>query len=235
MKLQRFLSLLRQAVDAYHMIDENDRIAVALSGGKDSLAMLYGLCELKKFYPISFELVAISVDLGFDNMDFASIGSICEKLQIEYHIVKTQIADIVFSHREESNPCSLCSKMRKGALNDLAVSLGCNKVAYGHHKDDLIESMMMSLVFEGRIHTFAPVTYLDKTGLTLIRPLLMLYEGEIKGFCAENNIKPLKNACPVDGETKREYVKYMINQMNHDHPGTKNRMYTAIKDAEIWK
>lgn len=235
MKLQRFLSLVRQGIDEYQMIEKNDRIAVGLSGGKDSLALLHALSSLKKFYPIPFELIAISVDLGFDNMDFNRLQMICDSLDIEYHVVKTEIADIVFSHREESNPCSLCSKMRKGALNDLAVSLGCNKVAFGHHKDDLIESMMMSLIFEGRIHTFAPVTYLEKTGLTLIRPMINVYEGEIKGFCAENGIKPLKNACPVDGQTKREYVKNIINAINHDHPGAKNRMITAIKDGKIWE
>ena len=144
MKLQKLLSLTRQAIDAYGMIKENDKIAVGISGGKDSLTLLYALSYLRNFYPHKFDIVAVTVDLGFDNLNLEEIREFCKKLGVEYQIIKTQIAEVVFQVRKESNPCSLCAKMRKGALNDAMKELGCNKVAYAHHKDDLLESMMMS-------------------------------------------------------------------------------------------
>lgn len=230
MKLQKLLSLTRQAIDAYGMIKENDKIAIGISGGKDSLTLLYALSCLRKFYPYKFDIIAVTVDLGFDNLNLDRIQDFCEKLNVEYHIVKTQIAEVVFHVREESNPCSLCAKMRKGALNDAIIELGCNKVAYAHHKDDLLESMMMSFLFEGRIHTFAPVTYLDRSGLTVIRPLLFLYEGDVKGFVKEYELPVVKSPCPVDGSTKREDVKNLIKEINYHYPGSKSRMIHAVID-----
>ena len=230
MKLQKLLSLTRQAIDAYGMIKENDKIAVGISGGKDSLTLLYALSHLRKFYPDKFDIVAVTVDLGFDNLNLEEIREFCKKLGVEYQIIKTQIAEVVFQVRKESNPCSLCAKMRKGALNDAIKELGCNKVAYAHHKDDLLESMMMSFLFEGRIHTFAPVTYLDRSGLTVIRPLLFLYEGDVKGFVKEYNLPVVKSPCPVDGSTKRENVKNLIGEINHQYPGAKARMIRAVID-----
>ena len=185
MTLQQILSPIRKAVDDYHMIDDGDTIAVGISGGKDSLTLLNGLHALMRFYPHPFQIHAVTVDLGFDNLDLSKIKELCEHMDIPYSVVSTEIASIVFEKRKESNPCSLCAKMRKGALNDAVKGLGCNKVAYAHHKDDLLESMMMSFLFEGRIHTFAPVTYLDRSGITVIRPLLFLYEGDVKGFVKE--------------------------------------------------
>ena len=212
------------------MIEENDKIAVGISGGKDSLTLLYALSHLRKFYPDKFDIVAVTVDLGFDNLNLEEIREFCKKLGVEYQIIKTQIAEVVFQVRKESNPCSLCAKMRKGALNDAIKELGCNKVAYAHHKDDLLESMMMSFLFEGRIHTFAPVTYLDCSGLTVIRPLLFLYEGDVKGFVKEYNLPVVKSPCPVDGSTKRENVKNLIGEINHQYPGAKARMIRAVID-----
>ena len=245
MKLQKLLSLTRQAIDAYGMIKENDKIAVGISGGKDSLTLLYALSHLRKFYPDKFDIVAVTVDLGFDNLNLEEIREFCKKLGVEYQIIKTalcselnvpytivqtEIAQIIFNERKEPNPCSLCAKMRKGALNDAIKELGCNKVAYAHHKDDLLESMMMSFLFEGRIHTFAPVTYLDRSGLTVIRPLLFLYEGDVKGFVKEYNLPVVKSPCPVDGSTKRENVKNLIGEINHQYPGAKARMIRAVID-----
>ena len=228
MKLQKLLSLTRQAIDTYGMIEENDKIAVGISGGKDSLTLLYALSHLRRFYSRKFDVVAVTVDLGFNNLDLEEIREFCKKLDVEYHIIKTQIAEIVFQVREESNPCSLCAKMRKGALNDAVKELGCNKVAYAHHKDDLLESMMMSFLFEGRIHTFAPVTYLDRSKLTVLRPLIFLYEGDVKGFLKEYQLPVVKSPCPVDGSTKREDMKNLIKEINYKYPGSKTRMLHAI-------
>lgn len=228
MKLQKLLSLTRQAIDAYGMIDENDKIAIGISGGKDSLTLLYALSCIRQFYPHKFDIVAVTVDLGFDNLNLDKIQEFCEKLHVEYHVIQTKIAEVVFRIREESNPCSLCAKMRKGALNDAVKELGCNKVAYAHHKDDLLESMMMSFLFEGRIHTFAPVTHLDRSGLTVIRPLLFLYEGDVKGFVKEYKLPVVKSPCPVDGSTKREDVKNLIKKINYQYPGAKARMIHAV-------
>ena len=230
MKLQQLLSYTRKAVDDYQMIEEGDKIAVGVSGGKDSLTLLYALKGLQRFYPKHFELVAVTVNLGFENFDFTEVKKLCENLDVPYHVIDTEIANIIFQIRKEENPCSLCAKMRKGALNTAVKELGCNKVAYAHHKDDLLESMMMSFLFEGRIHTFAPVTYLDRSGLTVIRPLLFLYEGDVKGFVKEYNLPVVKSPCPVDGSTKRENVKNLIGEINHQYPGAKARMIRAVID-----
>ena len=226
--MQKMLSYVRRAVDQYHMIEDGDVIAVGVSGGKDSLALLATLANLRRFYPKKFEIIAVTVDLGFQNLNLEKIQELCDQLKVEYHVIKTDIADIVFNVRGETNPCSLCAKMRKGALNDKVKELGCNKVAYAHHKDDLIETMMMSLIFEGRLHTFSPVTFLDRSGLTLIRPLMFLYEGDVKGFVEANDLPVVKSPCPVDGTTKREYAKELVNRLNYEHPGAKARMFRAI-------
>lgn len=234
MRLQQVLSYVRRAADDYHMIQEGDRIAVGISGGKDSLTLLYALHGLARFYPQHFELHAVTVDLGFQNLDLSRIESICrDELQIPYTIVKTDIADVIFEQRKESNPCSLCAKMRKGALNDAIKREGCNKVAYAHHKDDVVETMLMSLIFEGRFHTFSPVTYLDRTGITVIRPLLYMNEADVIGFVNENQIPVVKSPCPADGHTKREYVKQLLRQLNLENPGVKERMFTAITTGNL--
>ena len=205
MQLQRLLSYTRKAVDEYEMIQEGDHIAVGISGGKDSLTLLYALHGLRRFYPKHFELSAITVDLGFEDFDLTGIRELCRELDVPYKIVKSDIYDILFNIRKESNPCSLCAKMRKGALNQAIKEMGCNKVAYAHHKDDIIETMLLSLIFEGRFHSFSPRTYLDR----------------------------MESKCPVDGYTKRQYAKELLRQINLDHPGARERMFHAILNGNI--
>lgn len=233
MKLQQVLSVVRKAVDDYHMIEENDKIAIGISGGKDSLAMLYALHGLRRFYPKKFDIHAVTVDLGFDNLNLEKIKELCAVLGVEYTIVQTDIAKIVFEDRKESNPCALCAKMRKGALNQAIKEAGCNKVAYAHHKDDVVETMLMSLIFEGRFHTFSPVTYLDRMDLKVIRPLLYMNEADVIGFVHKYDVPVVKSPCPADGHTKREYVKNLLRQLNQENPGVKARMFTAIQNGTM--
>lgn len=233
MKLQQVLSVVRKAIDDYHMIEEGDKIAVGISGGKDSLTLLYALNGLKRFYPKHFDIIAITVDLGFQNLNLDKIEALCKELQVEYIIQKTDIAKIVFEDRKESNPCSLCAKMRKGALNDAIKAAGCNKVAYAHHKDDVIETMLMSLIYEGRLHTFSPVTYLDRMDLTVIRPLVYMNEADVIGFVNKYQVPVVKSPCPADGHTKREYIKNLLRNLNLENPGVKERMFTAIRNGNL--
>ena len=250
MKLQRLLSLTRQAVDDYRLIQSGDKIAIGISGGKDSLTLLYALQGLRRFYPEPFELCAITVDLGFQALspevsnrlsptlssdaaafDLKPVQELCDELNVPYTVVPTEIGKILFETRQESNPCALCAKMRKGALNEAALKLGCNKIAYAHHRDDLIETMLLSLIYEGRFYSFSPKTHLDKTGLTLIRPLMSVQEADVIGFKNKYHLPVCKNPCPVDGKTKREYVKQLIRKLNHDSPGVKDRFFHAIIDG----
>lgn len=233
MKLQRLLSLVRKAADDYQMIEENDKIAVGISGGKDSLTLLYALQSLKRFYPKKFELHAYTVDLGFGIQDFSAIEALCSDLNVPYTIIPTEINQIVFETRQESNPCSLCAKMRKGALNQTAKADGCTKVAYAHHRDDVIETMLLSLIFEGRFYTFSPRTYLDRMDLTVIRPMLYVSESDVIGFKNKYQLPVCKNPCPVDGKTKREYVKQMIHTWNLENPGVKDRLFHAVISGNI--
>lgn len=233
MKLQQLYSRVRKAIDDYNMIEDGDKIAVGISGGKDSLTMLYALHGLMRFYPQKFQIHAVTVDLGFGNLNLDEIKKLCESMNVEYTIVKTDIAQIIFEERGETNPCSLCAKMRKGALNQAIKDAGCNKVAYAHHKDDVVETMMMSLIYEGRIHTFSPVTYLDRMELTVIRPLIYMNEIDVIGFVNKHNVPVVKSPCPADGHTKREYVKNLIRDINKETPGVKERMFTAIKNSNV--
>ncbi len=233
MKLQKVLSYVRRAIDDYHMIEDGDKIAVGISGGKDSLTLLYALNSLRIFYPKKFDIHAVTVDLGFNNLNLDAIKELCKNFGIEYSIVKTDIANIIFNERKESNPCSLCAKMRKGALNDAIKAADCNKVAYVHHKDDVVETMMMSLIYEGRFHTFSPVTYLDRTEITVIRPLIYMTEADVIGFVNKNNVPVVKSPCPADGHTKREYVKELLREINHETSGVKSRMFTAITTSTL--
>lgn len=233
MKLQQLLSYTRKAVDDYQMIQPGDKIAIGISGGKDSLTMLYALKHLQRFYPNKFELVAITVDLGYDEFHLDKIEDLCKEFEIPYHVVHTDIAKIIFDERKEASPCSLCAKMRKGALNDKAKELGCNKVAYAHHKDDIVETMLLSLIYEGRFYSFAPVTYLDRMQLTVIRPMMYVPEVDVIGFEHRYQLPVEKNPCPQDGVTRREYVKQLLRQLNMENPGVKNRMFTAITKGNI--
>lgn len=233
MKLQQLLSYVRKAIDDYDMIEENDKIAVGISGGKDSLTLLYAIQGLQRFYPKKFELCAITVDLGFQNLNLNKIIELCKKLGVEYKIVKTDIGKIIFDDRKEDNPCALCSKMRKGALNEAMKEMGCNKVAYAHHKDDVVETMLLSLLYEGRFHTFSPVTYLDRMEVTVIRPLIYVDEADVIGFVHKQELPVVKSPCPADGNTKREYAGELLKQLNRENKGVKARMFTAIKNSSI--
>lgn len=232
-KLQQVYSLVRKAIDDYNMILPGDKIAVGISGGKDSLTLLCAMQGLRRFYPVPFELCAVTVDLGFDNLKLDKIKELCVSYDVEYHVIKTDIAKVIFEDRKESNPCSLCAKMRKGALNDAMKAIGYNKVAYAHHKDDVVETMMMSLIYEGRFHTFRPVTYLDRTGITVIRPLIYMNEADVIGFVNKNNVPVVKSPCPADGHTKREYIKELVRGINKEAPGVKERMFTAVQSGKL--
>lgn len=233
MKLQQLLSFTRKAVDEYQMIEEGDRIAVGISGGKDSLTMLYALHGLKRFYPKLFELEAITVSLGYQDFNLDPIRELCKELDVPYTVIDTEIARIIFDERKESNPCSLCAKMRKGAFNEAAKKMGCNKVAYAHHKDDIVETMLLSLIFEGRFHSFSPRTYLDRMDMTVIRPLMYVLEADVIGFKNKYHLPVAKSPCPIDGYTKREYAKNLIRQLNAENPGVKERMFTAVLNGNI--
>lgn len=237
MKLQRLLSYVRRAIDDYQMIDDGDKIAVGVSGGKDSICLLLALKHLQRFYPKHFTLEAITVSLGLPGATYDDIAALCKSIDVPYTVVNTDIGQIIFDERKEKNPCSLCAKMRKGAFNEMAKKLSCNKVAYAHHKDDIIETMLMSLLFEGRFHTFSPVTYLDRMDLTVIRPLMYVDEIDIKGFQNKYHLPVQKNPCPADGYTKREYAKNLVKQLNQEHLGAKEHMFHAIVNATLpgWK
>lgn len=233
MKQQQLLSYTRKAVDEYQMIQPGDKIAVGISGGKDSLTLLYALHGLRRFYPNHFDLQAITVSLGYENFDLSAIRALCRQLDVPYTVVDSEIARIIFDERKEENPCSLCAKMRKGAFNQEAKRLGCNKVAYAHHKDDIVETMLLSLIFEGRFHSFSPRTYLDRMDLTVIRPMMYVNEADVIGFQHKYQLPVVKNPCPADGHTKREEAKDLLRQLNLQYPGVKNRMFTAIQEGKV--
>ncbi len=227
------LSLVRQAIEKYGMIDEGDRIAVGLSGGKDSLTLLRAMKELSVFYPKHFEVCAVRVDLGFGNVDDMQIRTFCEELHTELSVVHTQIGQIVLEERQEKNPCALCANMRKGALVKEVLRIGCNKIAYAHHKDDFVETMLLSLIFQGQFYAFPPVTWFEDTRLTVLRPLMLVEEAQVKGFCNKYQIPVMKSDCPVDGKTKRAYAKELVGQIQRACPGAKERMFHAITEGGI--
>ncbi len=211
--MQQMLSYMRRCIDDYKMIEDGDKVCVGVSGGKDSLVTLKVLAALQKFYPKKFEVVAITLDLGFGDADFSEIKALCDEVDVEYHVVKTDIKEVVFDIRKESNPCSLCAKMRRGSLHEKAKSLGCTKVALGHHFDDAVETYMLSLFYEGRISCFQPVTYLDRIDITLIRPMLYMEEKDIKSFIRKNPLPVMHNPCPANGNTKRQEIKELLHNL----------------------
>lgn len=235
--LQKLLSYTRRAVDHYHMIEEGDRIAIGVSGGKDSLTLLTVLAGLRRFYPQKFEVIAITLEMGYEDMDFAPVQELCDSLGVEYIRIPTQIKQIVFDVRQEENPCSLCAKLRRGALHEAALAAGCKKVALGHHFDDVVETYMLSLMYEGRISCFKPVTYLDRADITLIRPLIYAPEHYIRSFAARQNLPIVHNPCPADGNTKRQEVKDMLKAMEKENRGLRDRIFGAIQRYPLdgWK
>ncbi|MBQ7434877.1 MAG: adenine nucleotide alpha hydrolase family protein [Oscillospiraceae bacterium] len=227
--LNEFTGTVRRAVDDYDMIQEGDRVAVGVSGGKDSMLLLLALNHLKSFYPKPFELSAVTIELGFEGMDFTPVKDMCAQLNIPYACLKTDIKEIVFDVRREDNPCSLCAKMRRGALNDYLRENGIGKLALGHHFDDTVETFMMSLLFEGRISCFRPVTYLDRSGITQIRPLIYCGEQKIANLAAQLNVPVVENPCPQDKASKRWEIKQMLKTMSVDYPDMKSKIFGAMQ------
>ena len=232
-EMKRMLSFVRRAVDDYQMIEEGDRIAVGVSGGKDSLVLLEVLAQMRIFYPKKYEVVAITIDMGFEGTDFSEVAEFCRRINVEYKIVKTEIAKIIFDVRKESNPCSLCAKMRRGSLHAAAQELGCNKVALGHHYDDAIETFMMNLLFEGRIGCFSPKTYLSNRKINLIRPLIYAQEKDVLYFIRRRTLPIVKSLCPEDHATERENMKNLLSELERKNKGVKHRIFTAMCRSEV--
>lgn len=231
--MQHIFSKVRKAIDDFNMIEDNDKIAVGVSAGKDSLTMLYALGFLRRFYPKKFDVVAITISMGFDGMDFSPIKEFCDKIDVEFYLVPSQIKEIVFDIRKEENPCSLCANLRRGILNSTAKSIGCNKVSLGHHMDDAIETYFLSLFYEGRIYCFSPKTYLDRSDITTIRPMIYIKEHEIRAAAKKLDLPVIENPCPANGKTNRQKMKEFIKGLKQFHPETKDLVFGAIK-RQIW-
>ena len=208
--MQNMMGRIRRCAEDYNMIAEGDKIAVGVSGGKDSLTLLYLLAALRRYYPAHYELQAVTIDMGLPGMDFSPVAALCEKLEVPYQIKKTEIRPIIFEYRHEKNPCSMCAKMRRGALHNALREHGITKIALGHHYDDAVETFLMSLLFEGRLSCFLPVTHLDRTGLTAIRPLLYLHEKTIRNFAQRQALPVVCSACPADKATRRQEMKELL-------------------------
>lgn len=226
--MQKLMGLMRRCIDDYSMIEAGDRVAVGVSGGKDSLVLLELLAGLRSYFNKPFELEAITIDMGL-GMDYSGIAALCEKLDVPYTVVKTEIGPIIFDYRKEKNPCSMCSKMRRGALNQALLDKGFNKLALGHHYDDAVETFVMSLIYEGRISCFQPVTNLDRTGITQIRPMLYIHEKTVDNFAKRMELPVVENRCPVDKSTKREEIKKLVFDLCQTYPDLKERIFGAMQ------
>ncbi len=233
--MKKLQSTVRRAITDFNLIEDGDVIAVGVSGGKDSLALLSVLCAMRIYLPQKFTLKAIMLDLGFDGFDPTPFIKYCEELNVECIVKKTDIAQVVFNIRKESNPCSLCAKMRRGALNELAKEQGCNKVALGHHCDDAIETFFMSLLYEGRLNCFDAKCYLDRTDITVIRPFIYTDEKDIENFANSKKLPIVKNPCPADGFTKRQYAKDLITMLEKENKDAKQHITKAITDGLLLK
>ena len=232
--MQHILSLVRRCVEDYHMIDEGDTVAVGVSGGKDSVLTLAALAKLRDFYPKQFELTALTIDSGVPGTDFTPIADLCRELGVPYRIIDVPIYEIVFVHRQEKNPCSLCAKLRRGALSTELNRQGLGKIALGHHYDDAVETMLMSLFLEGRISCFQPVTYLDRSRVTQIRPLLYVQEREVRGAVRRLGLPVVKNPCPANGSTKREEMKELLLRLDKTYPQLKKKIFGAIQRYPLY-
>lgn len=227
--MQKMMGLMRRCIDDYHMIEDGDRVAVGVSGGKDSLTLLYTLAALRHYYPKRFALEALSIDMGLGGMDFSPVARLCKELDVSYTIRRTEIGPIIFDIRKEKNPCSMCAKMRRGALNDLMNERGLNKIALGHHYDDAVETFLMSLLYEGRISCFEPVTYLSRTGVTQIRPMLYVGEKAVAHFAERMALPVVHNVCPADKHTKRQEVKELIAALQVQYPDLKTKIFGSMQ------
>ena len=235
--MQKILGYMRKAIDNYNMINEGDKIAVGLSGGKDSITMLMAFKNLQRFYPKKFDILAISINPGFDGFDVNFLKDLCNNLDVPLIIEDAHIKEIVFDIRNEKNPCSLCANLRRGMLNSIAKQHNCNKIAVGHNEDDVLETFLMNLFYAGSINTFAPISYMDRSDMTLIRPLVYAPEKYINNFVKRNNIKTMPKSCPMDGVSKREDMKNLLKNMQIDIPHVRANLYGAIKRGEVngWK
>ena len=233
--MKKLLSLTRAAVDKYNMIEAGDKIAVGVSGGKDSLALLYALAKLRDFYPKPFSLVAITLDYQFNGIaeDYTAIEALCKKLQVEYIVRRTNLWEVIFETRKEKNPCSLCAKMRRGLLHDTAVANGCNKVALGHHLDDAAETFLMNFLNGGKIGCFSPVSYLSKKKLYLIRPLIFAYEKDVAAAARRANLPVVKSRCPMDKVSNRQNMKELLKSLEKDYPAVRKKIVGALERSHI--
>ena len=231
--MQKILGYMRKAIDNYNMIEEGDKIAVALSGGKDSVTMLMGLKNLQRFYPKKFDIVAITINPGFEGFDTDLLKNICKNIDVPLIIEDGHMKEIVFDIRQEKNPCSLCANIRRGMLNSIALREGCNKIAVGHNEDDVLETFIMNLFYAGSINTFAPISYMDRSKMTLIRPLIYAPEKYIRNFVKRNNITIMPKACPMDGISKREDIKNLLKNLQKDIPNIRANLYGAIKRGKV--
>ena len=231
--MQKILGYMRKAIDNYNMIEDGDKIAVALSGGKDSITMLMGFKNLQRFYPKKFDLIAVSINPGFEGFDVNLLQKICDDIDVPLIVENGHMQEIVFDIRNEKNPCSLCANIRRGMLNSIAIREGCNKIAVGHNEDDVLETFLMNLFYAGSINTFVPISYMDRSKITLIRPLIYAPEKYIRSFVKRNNITVMPKACPMDGYSKREDMKQFLFNMQKDIPNVRANLYGAIKRANI--
>lgn len=235
--MQQILSYMRKAIEDYDMISDGDKIGVALSGGKDSITMLKGLKALQRFYPKKFDIIAISINPGFDFFNEELLKNICEEINVPLFIEESHIKEIVFDIRKEKNPCSLCANLRRGIINSIAVREGCNKIALGHNEDDVLETFFLNLLYAGNLSTFAPTSYMDRSKITLIRPMIYIPEKEVRKFVKRQSIEVMPKVCPMDGISKRESIKELIAKLVKDIPTVRANVMGAIKRANIngWK
>ena len=232
--MQRILGLVRRCVEDYQMISEGEHITVGVSGGKDSMLTLAALARLREFYPVPFTLSAMTLEMGFPGMDFTPVQELCDRLGVPYHRISAPVYEVVFQARQEKNPCSLCAKFRRGALHTAMKERGIRKIALGHHYDDAVETLMMNLLFEGRIGCFQPVTYLDRMDVTQIRPLLYVEEKDIRSAVERLKLPVVHNTCPADGGTRREEVKQLLRTLEKDYPGLRTKLFGAIRRYPLY-
>jgi tRNA(Ile)-lysidine synthetase-like protein len=233
MKEFNFAGAVQKAIFDYDMIQDGDRVAVGVSGGKDSLALLTSLSKIRPYSPVKFDLVAITLGLGLEKTDFSPVQTLCDELEIPFFMEETHIGEIVFNIRKEASPCALCANLRRGALNNKAVALGCGKIALGHHRDDAIETMAMSLFYEGRFHCFSPVTYLSRKDIHVIRPLIYVKEMQVIDYCREHDLQIVKSPCPATGKTNRARIRETLDKMEKDNPDIRELLFGSIRRAKI--
>jgi tRNA(Ile)-lysidine synthase TilS/MesJ len=231
--VNKFTGLVRRCVEDYRMIADGETVAVGVSGGKDSVSLLYALVNLRRYYPNRFKLIAVTLDMGFGGMDFTPVKRLCADLGVSYILKQTDIARVIFDERKEKNPCALCAKMRRGALHDAITEMGIRKIALAHHFDDAVETFLLSLLYEGRISCFQPVTYMDRAGVTQIRPLLYIGEGAIVKLIRDYRLPVVANQCPMDGVSKREEVKKLISALGADYPDLKSKVFGAMQRLPV--